>query len=72
MKISELNLFVPIKNHRRVRQTKFYDKNKDKVIAYIETAKGCVARCTFCQRYTKGYRPYDIAHLEKHILELRI
>ena len=65
------DLFIPIKNHHLVKQTKFYEKNINKVIAYIETAKGCVARCTFCQRYTKGYRPYEITHLEKHILELK-
>ena len=65
------DLFLPVKNHYLVKQTKFYDKNVNKVIGSIETAKGCVARCTFCQRYTKGYRPYEINHLEKHILELK-
>ena len=41
-------------------ELKFYEKNKNKKTASLLIARGCVARCTFCQRYTKGYRPYEL------------
>lgn len=33
---------------------------KDKKTATIITAKGCVARCTFCHRWDKGYRHWPV------------
>jgi hypothetical protein len=39
-------------------------------IANIVTNKGCVARCTFCQRSAKGYSPIKLDALEAHIQEL--
>ena len=43
----------------------------DKKITSIFSSKGCVAKCTFCQRSTKGYRvqPYD--ELDAHIKYLK-
>lgn len=39
-----------------------------KKVATLITAKGCVARCTFCHRWDKGYRPIPpdqiVAHIE--------
>ena len=63
--------FIPVRNHPDVMKTKFYKSNIDKNIAFIDTAKGCVARCTFCQRATKGYRAYSTNNLEAHILYLK-
>jgi anaerobic magnesium-protoporphyrin IX monomethyl ester cyclase len=40
-------------------------------IAIVPTSKGCVARCTFCQRASKGYRAMSLAKLEQHIIELK-
>ena len=40
-------------------------------LAQLWTTKGCVARCTFCQRSTKGYRVFNSERLEKHLKELR-
>ena len=37
----------------------------------MQTARGCVARCTFCQRGTKGYRVYEPNNLESQIIELK-
>lgn len=37
----------------------------------IYTSKGCVARCTFCQRGAKGYSTYDLDKLEKYIINLK-
>ena len=47
------------------------DKNRGKNIGQIFTSKGCVARCTFCQRSTKGYRVQPLEHLENHLKYLK-
>jgi len=52
-------------------QLKFYEKYKNKKMARIFISRGCVARCTFCQRATKGYRVYAINDVETYILELK-
>lgn len=39
--------------------------------ATIIVAKGCVARCTFCHRFEKGYRVSPNESVWKHILFLR-
>ena len=38
--------------------------------AQIPTTKGCTARCTFCQRSTKGYRLANLSDLETHLIEI--
>ena len=50
---------------------RFYEKNKNKKIGNLLIVRGCVARCTFCQRYTKGYRPYEVNDLENQIIKLK-
>lgn len=50
---------------------KFFKKSIGKKVAEIRSAQGCVARCTFCQRYIKGYRSYKIKDLESHVIELK-
>ena len=50
---------------------KVYERNKNKKMGSIHTSKGCVARCTFCQRQTKGYRVFSTSDLETHIIELK-
>ncbi|TAN55648.1 MAG: B12-binding domain-containing radical SAM protein [Magnetospirillum sp.] len=40
-------------------------------LARILPSKGCVAKCTFCQRSTKGYRTVPLDVLEKHLIELK-
>ena len=52
-------------------RAKFSEKYSDKRIAYINLSRGCVARCTFCQRYTKGFRTYKVQDLEAYLLELK-
>ena len=49
----------------------FYEKNKNKKIGSLQTVRGCVARCTFCQRATKGYRLYGNNELEDQIIKLK-
>ena len=41
------------------------------MMAQLWTTKGCVARCTFCQRSTKGYRVFKPEGLDAHLKELR-
>ena len=47
------------------------DSFRNKKMGEIHTSRGCVARCTFCQRGVKGYRTYAANDLENHILELK-
>ena len=47
------------------------DKNRGKFMAGIYTSKGCVAKCTFCQRSTKGYKVQPLEHLDNHLKYLR-
>jgi len=47
------------------------DKDRGKFLAGIYTSKGCVARCTFCQRSTKGYRTNPLEHLDNHLKYLK-
>ena len=47
------------------------DKNRGKNIGQIFSSKGCVARCTFCQRSTKGFRVQPLEHLENHLKFLK-
>ena len=39
------------------------EKSRGKFLAGIYTSKGCVARCTFCQRSTKGYKTQPLEQL---------
>ena len=39
--------------------------------AYLWATKGCVARCTFCQRSTKGYRTLDMDRVRSHLSALK-
>ena len=36
----------------------------------VISAKGCVARCTFCHRFERGYRVRPIEQLKEHIQDL--
>lgn len=41
------------------------------MLAQIWSSKGCVARCTFCQRSTKGYRVPHTQALDEHLQMLK-
>ena len=47
-----------------------YEKNRKPNTAMVWVGKGCVARCTFCQRFSAGYHLFDLEKLENHIIEL--
>jgi len=42
----------------------------DLPLATIYTTKGCVARCTFCQRASKGYRTIPIEDIREYLVTL--
>ncbi len=46
-----------------------YDEGKKYTFAIV--AKGCVARCTFCHRFEKGYRASPTEDVFNHMLMLR-
>ena len=48
-----------------------FDKKRSPMVTSIYLSKGCVARCTFCQRGSKGYAVYDLSKLETHLKNLR-
>lgn len=48
-----------------------YEPGRRPNIANMWTSKGCVARCTFCQRSTKGYRVPTADALDRHLDELQ-
>lgn len=40
---------------------------KGKKVVMLVSAKGCVARCTFCHRWDKGYRPVPVRQVIDYI-----
>ena len=38
--------------------------------AFVITSKGCVARCTFCHRFEKGYRVMPVQKIIDYMLFL--
>ena len=47
-----------------------YEKHRKQNMVGIFTSKGCVAKCTFCQRGSKGYIVYNLDKLEKYLKHL--
>ena len=45
----------------------FEDHRKGKKLGYINTSEGCVARCTFCHRWKKGYKVLDVDSIIDHM-----
>ena len=48
-----------------------FEKGRKPNIAGIFASKGCVARCTFCQRNTKSYRVHPYEELDSHLKYLK-
>lgn len=50
---------------------RYYDpKRRGKKVGRFYASKGCVARCTFCHRFTKGIRYVPVDLIEKRLSEL--
>lgn len=48
-----------------------YEPHRKPNVAIVFSSKGCVARCTFCQRSTKGYHVPKSRLFEEHIVMLK-
>lgn len=48
-----------------------YESHRAPMVGGVFVTKGCVGKCTFCQRSTKGYRTMDLIKLEKHLKYLK-
>jgi len=48
-----------------------FEKGRKPMFTSIYTSKGCVAKCTFCQRGVLGYTTYNLDDLEKYIIQLK-
>jgi len=48
-----------------------YEPNRRPKMAALWTTKGCVARCTFCQRSTQGFQVNSVTTLDEHLAQLR-
>ncbi len=59
------------KQHMTPELLQIHEEIKNKKVGRIQTSKGCVAKCTFCQRATKGYRVFGHNHMEARIIELK-
>ena len=66
------NYFRPFYNaEMMVMDDRAFEKGRRPMMASIFLTKGCVAKCTFCQRGSKGYQTYDLQKLEEHLKILR-
>jgi len=66
------NYFRPAKGSVWFNQDpRTYESGRKPNIAFVVVNKGCVAKCTFCQRPTKGYRVGSMPELESHIAYLK-
>jgi len=66
------NYFRPFDQHEEfVLDDRAYEKWRKPMAVSMLLSKGCVAKCTFCQRGSKGYTVYDLDKLEAHLKNLR-
>ena len=66
------NYFKPWQRHDEFHFDKrSHEKDRKPMMSSLLVSKGCVAKCTFCQRGAKGYMVYDLSKLEAHLKDLR-
>jgi len=66
------NYFKPWQRHDEFHfDERSFEKDRKPLMASILLSKGCVAKCTFCQRGAKGYMVYELSKLETHLKDLR-
>jgi len=74
-KYSRIENFItePLERYDFAQDPRSYEPHRQgKKLATVITAKGCVARCTFCHRWDKGYRHWpvdDIANKIKYLID---
>lgn len=73
-KYSNINLFItdPLLDSGFAQDSRSYELHrKGQRCCYVMTGRGCVSRCTFCHRWTKGYRSYPIDNIINTIKYLK-
>ncbi len=66
------NYFRPFDtNEIFIMDERSFEKGRRSMLTSIFLSKGCVAKCTFCQRGAKGYSVYDLSKLEAYIKDLK-
>jgi hypothetical protein len=66
------NYFRPFKRHEAfAMDSRSYEKGRKPMAMSMYSSKGCVAKCTFCQRGSKGYNVYDLSKLEAYLKHCR-
>ena len=66
------NYFRPFDKHEAfIMDERSFEKGRRPMVTSIFLSKGCVAKCTFCQRGAKGYSVYDLSKLEAYIKDLK-
>lgn len=48
-----------------------HEAHRGPKLAALWSTKGCVVRCTFCQRSTRGYQVNSVTSLDEHLTELK-
>jgi len=68
---NSINFYIPEGSGWPWSQDKNYNKNEKGKVATVIVAKGCVARCTFCHRFEKGYRVSPLDSIINHMKMLK-
>ena len=66
------NYFRPFtQNEVFIMDERSFERDRKPNVAYTYLTKGCVAKCTFCQRGSKGYSVYDTSKLDEYLKNLK-
>ena len=66
------NYFKPFYNNETmIMDDRAFEKGRRPMVASILLTKGCVAKCTFCQRGSKGYVTYNLDKLDQYLTILK-
>jgi radical SAM superfamily enzyme YgiQ (UPF0313 family) len=71
---SRIDHFIidPLERHIFARDPRSVEPHRrGKKAAFVITAKGCVARCTFCHRWDRGYRHLPVETIVRRIRTLQ-
>ena len=65
-------LMDPLEKYEFAQDVRSYEPHRlGKKAATVVTAKGCVAKCTFCHRWDRGYRHWSVERIINNIKYLR-
>jgi len=70
---SDIDQYIndPLHRYDFANDPRSYEPHRQgKKLAVVNSAKGCVARCTFCHRWDRGYRHWDVDQIIENIQHL--